>query len=69
MKIAKVYNNVVSRGMKHFLREYEEEDPAHTPHVAGHAYVRVHHRVPRCHEKSSGCTNATGTSWGYFSNP
>lgn len=44
MKIAKVSNNLVLRGTKHFLKEYKEEDPARIAHVAGHTCARSPHR-------------------------
>ena len=44
MKISKVSSNLVLRGTKHFLKEYKEEDPARTAHVAGHTCARGPHR-------------------------
>lgn len=46
-----MYNNLILRGIKHFLREYQEEHPARTAHFAGHCHACVQPRV-HFHERS-----------------
>lgn len=66
MKITKPYTNLIVKGIKHILREGEEEDPACTTQFAVYCLEPCSARV-RFREKSSDGLPPGGASWGYFS--
>lgn len=71
MKITKrCYNNFIWRGTKHFHKDCEEEDPAHTPHhFAGHNSSRACILGCISMKDAVAILNCGRASWDYLSSP